>query len=289
MKKFFFPLLTIMIFSLGIFTSPKLKASEYKHSDYVSLYQFPSEYVPNGDVIGYKNMFNFDNPVIRCTDGTLACSYPEESALERIAVGELQRYRVYIPPGTKSIGLTTFLEQPSYYIVVARFGKPIENDINYLSDLSDSEYANLPADGFGVSELTDHDCVGKNSSGYLKVVNDYIDSSVNGWLYVIVIRKSGSVINNHVSNWVNTANFMDWFRTASWDASGDPAESGNSTPVPSLPGDLNQDRKVDIFDYNLFLPEFGKVVANNLADLDKNGKVDIFDYNLFLGNFGRNS
>lgn len=47
-------------------------------------------------------------------------------------------------------------------------------------------------------------------------------------------------------------------------------------------GDLNNDGKVDIFDFNIFLQDYRD---NNLrSDLNKNGKVDIFDFNLLLAN-----
>ena len=51
----------------------------------------------------------------------------------------------------------------------------------------------------------------------------------------------------------------------------------------SILGDINQDGKVDIFDHNLLVADFGK--SGSLpADLDNNGKVDIFDYNVLVGN-----
>jgi hypothetical protein len=50
--------------------------------------------------------------------------------------------------------------------------------------------------------------------------------------------------------------------------------------------DLNGDRKVDIFDYSIFISNFGKTGSNLASDLNKDGKVDIFDYSIFAGNFG---
>ncbi|MBI3576857.1 hypothetical protein HY086_02325 [Candidatus Gottesmanbacteria bacterium] len=52
--------------------------------------------------------------------------------------------------------------------------------------------------------------------------------------------------------------------------------------------DLNADGKVDIFDYNILVGNFGKTGAAGFtpADIDNNGKVDIFDYNILVGNFG---
>lgn len=54
----------------------------------------------------------------------------------------------------------------------------------------------------------------------------------------------------------------------------------------SLSGDLNADGKVNIFDYNILVGNFGKTGTNIQGDIDNNGKVDIFDYNVLVGNFG---
>lgn len=67
-----------------------------------------------------------------------------------------------------------------------------------------------------------------------------------------------------------------------------------ATPTPSpsptpLLGDLNDNGKVDIFDYNSFLGEFGKTAGPGFipADIVVDGVVDIFDYNVLLSNFGK--
>lgn len=66
-----------------------------------------------------------------------------------------------------------------------------------------------------------------------------------------------------------------------------PSGSPSPTPtLPPLPGDINGDSKVDIFDYNLLIADFGKTTPTP-ADIDGNGKVDIFDYSLLVANFGK--
>ncbi len=52
--------------------------------------------------------------------------------------------------------------------------------------------------------------------------------------------------------------------------------------------DLNNDGKVDIFDYNILISNFGKTGSPGWipADINKDGKVDIFDYNILVGEFG---
>ncbi|MBI4991394.1 hypothetical protein HZB96_04860 [Candidatus Gottesmanbacteria bacterium] len=65
-------------------------------------------------------------------------------------------------------------------------------------------------------------------------------------------------------------------------------EIASATPTP-FPGDLNGDNKVDIFDYNVLVANFGKTGAAGwiAADINSDGKVDIFDYNVLVGNFGK--
>lgn len=59
------------------------------------------------------------------------------------------------------------------------------------------------------------------------------------------------------------------------------------TPKP-LNGDVDGNKKVDIFDYNIILTNFGKVAVGYIGgDIDNSGKVDIFDYNIILTNFGK--
>lgn len=70
------------------------------------------------------------------------------------------------------------------------------------------------------------------------------------------------------------------------------AGSVTQTPAPTAgakQGDLNGDGKIDIFDYNTMVTNFGKTGSNGFtpADINKNGSVDIFDYNILIGNFGK--
>lgn len=63
----------------------------------------------------------------------------------------------------------------------------------------------------------------------------------------------------------------------------------SSTLPPAKVGDLNSDGRVDIFDYNALLQQFGKTGAPGFtpADININGAVDIFDYNTLLVQFGK--
>lgn len=59
--------------------------------------------------------------------------------------------------------------------------------------------------------------------------------------------------------------------------------------IELLPGDLTGDGKIDLFDFNEFVEDFGPRMptTGSPADFDRNGKVDLFDYNLFVPNYGK--
>ena len=56
-----------------------------------------------------------------------------------------------------------------------------------------------------------------------------------------------------------------------------------------LPGDLDNNGKVDILDYNILITDFGKTGSPGWirSDIIEDGKVDIFDYNILVANFGK--
>jgi hypothetical protein len=69
-------------------------------------------------------------------------------------------------------------------------------------------------------------------------------------------------------------------------------EGSCTVPLPAASasgkvGDIDGNGKIDIFDYNLLLSNYGKPGASLQGDFDGNGKVDIFDYNILLTNFGK--
>ena len=53
--------------------------------------------------------------------------------------------------------------------------------------------------------------------------------------------------------------------------------------------DLDDNKKVDITDYNILVSDFGKTGTPGFipADINKDGIVDIFDYNILVGYFGK--
>ena len=67
-----------------------------------------------------------------------------------------------------------------------------------------------------------------------------------------------------------------------------PTPTNTPVPVPIL-GDLDNNKKVELADYNILFANFGKAGVSGWipSDIIKNGKVDIYDYNILVGNFGK--
>ena len=63
------------------------------------------------------------------------------------------------------------------------------------------------------------------------------------------------------------------------------AEYSFTTLGGKILGDINRDKKVDIFDFNLLIVNWGDSPKNRKADLTKDGKVDILDFNTLMVNW----
>lgn len=60
---------------------------------------------------------------------------------------------------------------------------------------------------------------------------------------------------------------------------------GGSTPPPAvIKGDINKSGKVDIFDFNVLMVQWGGA-GSSAADLNSDSKVDIFDFNILMINW----
>jgi hypothetical protein len=56
--------------------------------------------------------------------------------------------------------------------------------------------------------------------------------------------------------------------------------------IPNV-ADIIKNRKVDIFDFNQLVTQFGEKGPNIISDINKDEVVNIFDFNILLTNFGR--
>lgn len=78
-----------------------------------------------------------------------------------------------------------------------------------------------------------------------------------------------------------------YFSVSAYDTSGNESNFSSEANKTIVGGDVNNDHKVDIFDYNIFVNSFGNTTCGDDSDIDFNCRVDIFDYNVFLADFGK--
>jgi hypothetical protein len=62
---------------------------------------------------------------------------------------------------------------------------------------------------------------------------------------------------------------------------------GGGGSSASIFGDLTNDSKVDILDFNILMMNWGKTGSNISGDLNHDGVVDILDFNMLMMNWGK--
>jgi len=78
------------------------------------------------------------------------------------------------------------------------------------------------------------------------------------------------------------------FQIKSRDSAGNIRSAGDRTFTtlnPRITGDINDDGKVDKYDFALMMAEWGKTGLNIFSDLNKDGKVDKYDFSLLMVNW----
>lgn len=60
-----------------------------------------------------------------------------------------------------------------------------------------------------------------------------------------------------------------------------------TTPSPTIQGDINEDNKVDKYDFSLMMSEWGQTGSSLSGDLNKDGKVDKYDFALLMLNWDK--
>lgn len=123
-----------------------------------------------------------------------------------------------------------------------------------------------------------------NGSGSVSILDALLTNPQSGDLSI----KPG--LNPLIDAGVPIPNVSDCFNGSAPDLGAIESGGTQSCSIPpnsSKEGDLDGNDSVDIFDYTIFLTDFGKTQAGLPADIDKNGIVDIFDYTFLLTNFGK--
>ncbi len=141
------------------------------------------------------------------------------------------------------------------------------------------------SDGYGV-EAGDIIEIGKAIAKVVKV--DYAKNTIS-------IDKSLTWNAEDPVGYLYTGNAPDQGAYESESSSLTATPISNPSPTQTfLPGDVtgqngSPDGKVDIYDYNLLISDFGKSGSPGFAvsDINKDGQVNIYDYNIVISNYGK--
>ena len=187
----------------------------------------------------------------------------------------------------------------------------------------------LNLDGFCATRVTQSDfplyCISRTVDGHLGVLvsydngtswHDYAVSDFNDQgLYAIggarEVTADGYIIGSYTD--ARTINAVRFFKVKVGPSpTSTTTITPTSTPSPtpgkhnifafnqlipdiaiseSFSADLDDNKKVDITDYNILVSDFGKTGTPGFipADINKDGIVDIFDYNILVANFGKST
>lgn len=228
--------------------------------------------------------------------------------------GYVQYFRIFIPPGTM-MAMVEVLEWQGQSAIARHKISPVSvfGQLPNSSDITLTAYEQ--ADGYSKGLPPEQ------SIGRCAIMSDgfpppYLSTDRAGWFYVKMDEEKYSPSYYTTAQvTVNAEAYNDWYDHSGSNPDGSinwekdvesvetyllrrpsPEPSLAPSPVPSpmpkptfLPGDLNQDKKIDVYDYNLLVTNFGRQELGNVADIDGDGKVGVYDYNLLVINFGKTS
>jgi len=198
-------------------------------SDYVSIYTYPIT-VAEQAFTGYRNMYNLDDPIIRCGAAGSTCAMEQKYTQYARVTTELRNFKVFIPPGTQSLYVTVFSENNARYVAVARLGQPPSR--SYSGGKTDADLAKLNTQGFTEAQLKAGDCIATTQEGMLSIAVGNCNTTEGRWLYVALTQISGKFTSITVGNIVSAGPYMAWFRAFDWSTFEDATTIPISTPVP---------------------------------------------------------
>lgn len=189
------------------------------------------------DRIGFRLQYDLDDPIVRCAQENGNCGYLSQYTQFQNVAKVLPSFKVFIAPGTISINVTIFTANNASFIAIARMNQSPPGDYSYLYNLTNDAYLRLNTQGFSDIQLSSGDCVARTVEGMLSISTGNINGGIETkgrWLYVIVLPIRGQLISNYVNNIVKTGLFMDWFRTADWNAFNSGIIAPIQTPVATI-------------------------------------------------------
>ncbi len=178
---------------------------------------------------GYRDVFAPDSPMLG-DEGDTVSMYS--------VVGETNRmkWRVWLPPGTRSLQATLFTKvNESDTKVLLRMGEPPVGGPDSVTPESGAavDLANV------LTTIGDIPCYSPPGAGNVKLSNGAIDSppvtTVGQWLYINTLEVPGdSIFEIVVRITVDKAQYRAWYASAVWDIYGNPVPGVHEpTTVPA--------------------------------------------------------
>ena len=185
---------------------------------------------------GYRDVFAPDSPMLG-DEGDTVSMYS--------VVGETNRmkWRVWIPPGTRSLMATLFTKvNESDTKVLLRMGEPPVGGHGDVTPESGAavDLANVLS---AMAQGAEIPCYSPAGAGNVKLSNGAIDSppvtTVGQWLYINTLKVPGDLIFEIVTRIaVDKAAYLNWYASAIWDDYGNPVPGVQEPePVPAPVGE----------------------------------------------------
>lgn len=246
-----------MLLALTALASEEARAvSVYTEDDYTQVYDLITKNISYTDaqgnqatkvVTGYHGLYDYDDPIIRCgMSSSSGCTY-NATYTQNFNIGiELSRYKFYLPKGLTTLQHDILLSSSSdKYVLYMRLGQPpqcgVGCDSTAAQALTDQLFNSVSTAPVTMAQLKAQDCLVRNSSIVLSpLTGSFTEQTKGEWLYVVVLKKSGAIINLSITSTIQTVPFMDWFRNQDWSVFGHtnipiltPIPTPTQTPTPT--------------------------------------------------------
>lgn len=253
---------------LSIFVNPLFGETA---SDYKSLHDFPKkiQYISEspcladgncGEALPYgylyeevrtsfRYMADVTDSKVLCVSDSPCSPEPATMRISATVKQDLDKFRLYIPPGTISVHLSIFVPRDDAIGALCHIGGIPIGDTGTLP------VANVPVRTYSVQELYNGSHATLHRDGAIYPVGstestDFITDFKKRWLFVKMLKYSGGYITDlNYTIEVNVQKYKAWYTSMSesdWLALEDPgsiaANIGNSNPDYSVPVAPNTDQ-----------------------------------------------
>jgi len=189
----------------------------------------------------FKNLYNFNDPKIRCQQAVGPCPADESQHYSVAAMvggandpypqGYQMHFRVYIPVGATSSYMGLFVPETGNkdIAVVARFGQPPTGDYKPGKNIT---WEDMPTTdvGWKLEDLKTEDRFARRIGGHITLLGWRSPEPIErgGWLYIKVLYFDSSptgiflIQSNSLMDNIDDSGYLDWYNSTKWDDKGNP-------------------------------------------------------------------